>query len=74
MSSADCPSTDDETSQMINSQYQCAVGALMYLSITTRPDLSYATSVLASSSQPWCSALEGVKHVLYKNYKNEFVD
>jgi hypothetical protein len=65
LSSSDCPTTEEEINGMKAHPYQSAVGALMYLSITTRPDITYATSVLAShmhnpGEQHW----EGVKYVM----------
>jgi hypothetical protein len=46
-------------------QYLAVVGALLYLSTYTRPDISFAVSVLARHSQrPCIRHWNGVKHLL----------
>ncbi|KAH9646639.1 hypothetical protein KPL70_024932 [Citrus sinensis] len=42
-----CPKTEAEISDMINIPYASAVGCLMYAMVLTRPDLSYAVSVVS---------------------------
>ena len=45
--------------------YLSAVGALMYLAVSTRPDIAYATGVLARfSSNPGLAHWKAVKHLL----------
>src|SRR4051812_27939427 len=41
-----CPSTTDERSRMSAIPYASAVGSIMYTMICTRPDVSYALSVV----------------------------
>ncbi|XP_052562530.1 uncharacterized protein LOC120429306 [Culex pipiens pallens] len=59
-----CPSTDQELERMKSVPYQEAVGCLMYLAQSTRPDICYAVNILSRfNSNPgekhWC----GVKHL-----------
>jgi hypothetical protein len=42
-----CPKTEDAIMEMQSVPYLQAVGSLMYLATTTRPDISYAVGVLA---------------------------
>ena len=42
-----CPKTEAEISEMMNIPYASAVGCLMYAMVLTRPDLSYAVSVVS---------------------------
>ncbi|KAL5548154.1 hypothetical protein UlMin_003385 [Ulmus minor] len=42
-----CPKTDIEREQMKNIPYSNAIGSLMYSMVSTRPDLSFAISVLS---------------------------
>ena len=59
-----CPSTAQEKERMKTVPYQEAVGCLMYLAQSTRPDICYAVNILSRfNSEPeekhWCA----VKHL-----------
>jgi hypothetical protein len=47
LSKTQCPSTTDELSRMSAIPYASAVGSTMYAMICTRPDISYAQSVVS---------------------------
>ena len=56
---------DTEEKEVDKKQYLAAVGALLYLATNTRPDISFAVSVLARHSQkPTSRHWQGVKHLL----------
>jgi hypothetical protein len=57
--------TDDNDEEINKPHYLAAVGALLYLATNTRPDISFAVSVLARHSQKSTSRhWQGVKHFL----------
>lgn len=59
------PQTREEAAQMRSIDYQGAVGALMYLATTTRPDIAYTVGVLARfNSNPGLAHWAAVKHLL----------
>ncbi|TFY52170.1 hypothetical protein EVJ58_g10162 [Rhodofomes roseus] len=61
---AQSPQTTGEVAEMRNVPYREAVGLLMYASLGTRPDITYAVSVLARFSQnPGRAHWEAVKRV-----------
>ena len=47
LSESMCPSTDDERTYMADKPYRAVVGSLMYLMISTRPDLAYVVQQLS---------------------------
>ena len=47
LSAAQCPSTDAEIEYMSRVPYSSAVGSLMYAMVCSRPDLSYAMSLVS---------------------------
>ena len=58
------PSTKEEFDLMQQIPYLSAVGALMYLSLTTRPDISYATGICARFGRnPGWKHWQAVKHI-----------
>ena len=60
------PHNDAEASEMCQVPYISVVGSLMYLAVTTRPDIAYAAGVLARfNSNPGPSHWQAAKHVLH---------
>ena len=47
LTQADCPTTDEEKTDMANVPYASLVGALMYAAIGTRPDIAFAVGALS---------------------------
>ena len=64
LSSEQSPKTPEEKAKMDAFPYINAVGSLMYLATMTRPDIAYATSVLARfNCNPGMAHWKAVKHV-----------
>jgi len=64
LSSAMSPTTPEETAAMKNIPDMSAVGSIMYLSVTTRPDIAYAVGVLYRFNQnPGMAHWKAVKHL-----------
>jgi len=64
LSTAQAPQTPEEKAEMSQVPYINAVGALMYLSVATRPDIAYSVSVLCRfSSNPGMVHWKAVKHL-----------
>ena len=54
-----------ETAEIDVGEYQSIIGSLLYLAVSTRPDISYATSVLSRFiQQPAKQHLHAARHVL----------
>ena len=65
LSTSMCPQNDAEVSEMRQHPYISVVGSLMYLALTTRPDIAYAAGVLARfNSNPGPAHWNAAKHVL----------
>ena len=47
LSSSDCPSTDEDFEYMSRVSYSSAIGSLMYSMVSSRPDLSFAMSLVS---------------------------
>ena len=64
LSTSMAPSSLEDIKFMKTVPYLSAVGSLMYLAITTRPDISYAVGVLARfNSNPGPIHWKAAKHV-----------
>ena len=60
----DCPTTPDEVARMRRVPYREAIGSLMYASVGTRPDISFAVSTLSQFlDNPGQAHWEAVKRV-----------
>ena len=47
LSAAQCPSSDEDVENMSKVSYSSDVGSLMYAMVCSRPDLSYAMSLVS---------------------------
>jgi hypothetical protein len=64
LSSAQSPSTMEEFARMRNVPYHEAVGSLMYASLGTRPDITYAVQAVSRfSTKPGIAHWEAVKRI-----------
>src|SRR6185437_1734920 len=64
LSKDQCPKTPDEVNSMRSVPYSQALGSLMYLAVSTRPDLMYPVGVLSRfSSNPGPQHWLAVKHL-----------
>jgi hypothetical protein len=65
LSTSMCPQNDAEALEMCQYPYISVVGSLMYLAVTTRPDIAYAAGILARfNSNPGLAHWQAAKHVL----------
>src|SRR6266702_3400400 len=65
LSTSMCPQNEAEASEMRQYPYISVVGCLMYLAVTTRPDIAYSAGVLARfNSNPGLAHWQAAKHVL----------
>jgi hypothetical protein len=66
LSTSMCPQNDAEALEMRQYPYISVVSSLMYLAVTTRPDIAYAAGVLARfNSNPGLAHWQAAKHVLH---------
>lgn len=65
LSTAFSPQTAQERQEMVSIPYLSAVGSLMYLATSTRPDIAYSVGLLARfSSNPGMRHWAAVKHLM----------
>ena len=65
LSKSQCPTTTDERDRMSKVPYASAIGSIMYIIISTHPDVSYALSVISRyQSDPGESHWIAVKNIL----------
>src|SRR6185312_9393097 len=65
LSKTQCPTTTDERERMSKVPYASAIGSIMYVMISTRPDVSYALTVMSKyQSDPGESHWTAVKNIL----------
>src|SRR6266702_2529178 len=66
LSTSMCPQNKAEALEMHQYPYISLVGCLMYLAVTTRPDIAYSARVLARfNSSPGLAHWQAAKHVLH---------
>jgi hypothetical protein len=64
LTSAQSPATTEETARMRNIPYHEAVGSLMYASLGTRPDITYAVQTVSRfTKNPGAAHWEAVKRI-----------
>ena len=60
-----CPKTQDERTHMNMTPYASAIGSIMYAMLCTRPDVSYALSVMSKyQSEPGMGHWVTIKNIL----------
>ena len=65
LSVADCPDTDAAKTTMAKVPYRQILGKLLYLSVMTRPDISFVVNMLARfATNPSKPAWQAMKHLL----------
>ena len=65
LSKSQCPGSDQEQDQMSRVPYASAIGSIMYAMICTRPDVSYALSMVSRYQEnPGLSHWTAVKNIL----------
>ena len=76
LSKTQCPTTADEWERMSKVPYASAIRSIMFVRISTRPDVSYALSVMSRyQSDPGESHWTAVKNILkyLRRTKNVFL-
>jgi hypothetical protein len=64
-SKADCPTDPEQIAHMRKIPYREAIGGLMYLAVATRPDISFAVSILSRFlDRPGILHWEAVKRIM----------
>ena len=65
LSKSQCPGSSQEQDQMSRVPYASAIGSIMYAMICTRPDVSYALSMVSRYQEnPGLSHWTAVKNIL----------
>ena len=65
LSKSQCPGSDQEQEQMSRVPYASAIGSIMYAMICTRPDVSYALSMVSRYQEnPGLSHWTAIKNIL----------
>ena len=67
-----CPKTQEEKLEMERIPYQNLIGSLMYLAVSTRPDIAHAVSMLSQfntnfGQQHWTAAKRVLRYLKHKN-------
>ena len=61
-----CPQTPEHATEMCHIPYREAVGSLLYLAVTTHPDIAFPIGILSQFvDNPGRVHWEGVKHVFW---------
>ena len=66
LSTDDCPTTEDKKAAMMNVPYHELIGALTWIAVVSRPDITFVTTYLAwFNANPGPTHWKAAKHVLW---------